>query len=190
MFYDNFSDGGYPSEAGALCHYENVNLEHRIVNCTFDGNTSADATYWHGTCLTKYGINIGNLNGYNLIMWNSGTKTGEVAWQQGDPTPNDSIWYYNILDDSVTYGIVLSNGYHYDPSFTDAGSGDFTLQAGSAMIDSGMDVSGTVTDTFDLAGNPPGAIEDLGCLRYVAPVPPAEIGVFLKGCLMKGVYLK
>jgi len=58
--------------------------------------------------------------------------------------------------------------------FTDPDNNDFTLKAGSALIDAGADLSGSFTD--DILGNtrPGGSDFDIGAFEYFAP---AEINV-------------
>jgi len=67
--------------------------------------------------------------------------------------------------------------YATDPSFTDAGAGDFTLQTGSPAIDAGNDADVPAGVTTDANGNTRihNVTVDMGAYEFVTPAPEINI---------------
>lgn len=53
------------------------------------------------------------------------------------------------------------------PSFTNAATGDFTLQSGSSCRDAGLDLSATLTTDYIGTARPQNSVFDLGAYEYI-----------------------
>lgn len=73
----------------------------------------------------------------------------------------------NLSSDTTAPGTSSQQSKSAASTFTDAANEDFTLVAGSAAIDNGVDLSGTFTD--DIVGNSRSGTWDIGA--YVFPLP-------------------
>lgn len=102
---------------------------------------------------SAFGSGTSNLGIYSNTIYNNGTVDGQAGINLGAATSNaivkNNIVYGNGLD-IVDDGSGTTNGNNLtsDPSFTNAGTGDFTLQVGSTAIDTGADLSLVFTTDF------------------------------------------
>jgi parallel beta-helix repeat protein len=85
----------------------------------------------------------------------------------------NNIFYGNGNDDIVVASGSATdlNNLKSNPSFVDAGAGDFRLQSGSAARDAGATVAG-VADDFDRVPRPQGGFFDVGAFEYTGSPPP------------------
>ncbi len=130
----------------------------------------------YGAPCRAYGNTIYNNTGYGVVVGynDSGATLGAIL-------KNNSI-YGNASGDIYDVGTstVKSNNLLTDPSFTNAGSGDFTLQSGSAARAangfSGANLTSLCTGVnialcSDFAGVARGTTPDGGAYQYGAGTP-------------------
>jgi hypothetical protein len=146
LFHDNSL-----SFAGAAMGFNYAKGD--LTNCTFAQNSNTNSSYYYVS---------------NLDVDNS-TITVKNSIFQSDDSGNEMIsggtLSYCIINggaggDSYTDG---GNNLGSDPSFTNAGSNDFTLPESSPGVDSGSS-SGAPSD--DIVGTTRDATPDLGCYEY------------------------
>jgi hypothetical protein len=80
-----------------------------------------------------------------------------------------------IIDYATGAGTVLSNNLEADPAFVDSAAGDSRLQAGSAAIDAGVDLTQEgVTSDIEGTPRPQSGGFDIGAHEFTArpPAPP------------------
>lgn len=144
---------------GFWCAALNRNDAGTVQNNTFVGNILTNAVepqaLYVGTAATNDGThssgntftnNVLNNTAGNVIQWGSTGYATVSAWE---------------LAVSAATGNVRS-----DPLFTNAATGDFTLQSGSPCIGAGVSIPGLTTD---YAGNPVANPPSIGAFEYVAP---------------------
>ena len=134
------------------------------IQIDYNGNSTSvyNNTFWQ---MTTYGIAVGvNSTISGVILRNN------IAYQ---------CTTANIQDSGS--GTVKSNNLTTNPSFTNAGSADFTLVAGSTAIDAGYDLSATFTTDFlgvtRKNGTTTGSAFDIGAYEYQSP--PGTITVLM-----------
>jgi len=101
-----------------------------------------------GASLTvKENDNIPNVSGVSSISFTNGTVTDDGGGAV-----------------SVTISVTGS------PSFTNAATGDFTLQSGSSCRDVGLDLSATLTTDYIGTSRPQNGTFDIGAYEYLISV--------------------
>lgn len=94
----------------------------------------------------------GHTGGYGIYIGSEATNgifRNNLVYNNGTPFQNDGS------------GTTASNNLSTNPSFVNAGTGDFHLQLGSLSIDTGFTVSAVTTD-FDGVTRPQGSAYDVG----------------------------
>lgn len=144
---------------GVSCAPENGIKDVRVVNTTVAGNTGVSiGGAWMDVSSTSKWI--------NCVFWNN--KKGTSQSQLSVKTGHEFINYYSNQNSGVvTVTQVLSAKNTEDtedkngnvlpaPHFTSPETGDYTLAAGSPLVDAGNDAEyGAGLDTdLDVAGNP------------------------------------
>lgn len=120
----------------------------------------ADNLIYNNTCYGNplYGIYVGGTG--NIVRNNIayGNTTGNI--------------------NNTGVGNTVSNNLTTDPSFTDAGTRDFTLQSGSAARDAGIDLSaaGITTDIIGTA-RPQNSTFDIGAYEYIVSAGGGDGGM-------------
>jgi hypothetical protein len=136
---------------------------HTVINSTIANNTGGGI----------YVVQAQNDALRNCIVWgNTGGLTLDVnTINGGAPTIPAS---YSI----ITGGYAGTGNLNVDPQFVNAGTGDFSLAAGSPGIDAGDNTQVPAGTTTDLAGDPRfvdvASVVDTG----VGPAPVVDIGAF------------
>ena len=149
-----------------------------VINCTIVNNdqkkTDSDKEY----CGIRFDSDNADGNKFvNNVVW--GNKAGGVVQSQqvsysickySDAT-NNAI-QGNVPGDFTTPYIKLAddNAAADGPKFKDPESGDYSLAAGSVLIDAGL--SSAISQETDVDGNEriSGAAVDLGCYEYISDV--------------------
>jgi parallel beta-helix repeat protein len=112
-----------------------------------------DCTVYNNTIYInqQFGIELDGSTG--LIARNN------ILYQNGNGSPGQAVvdWQGNATADSNLIGT--------NPLFTNAGANDFTLQAGSAAIDTGVTLSSVTTDKLGVA-RPQGSAYDIGAYEF------------------------
>ncbi len=153
--------------------YNNTGGTMNLANCTFTGNNAGG--YGSGGALNNNSTSNANIS--NCIFWGNTANGGhaaadaEIVYYSGTLNVSNTIWQGNASGGTI---------YNADPLFTDAATGDLTLQDCSPAIDTGA----SNILTTDLAGNPRpvdaflgGLSMDLGAYeRQAAPLIP-EINI-------------
>lgn len=130
--YHNTSYGGY---WGIYCGAYEGNGASNLSNCIWENNIAIGATAGQNLYVDVGGNNnstngSGNIYNHNCF---------------GAAAANFAFWAPNMVSDYATldtdYGSAMDN-VQADPQFTNAGSADFTLQAGSPCIGAGINVPG------------------------------------------------
>lgn len=132
----------------------------------------------------------GNLIYNNLSYGNY--RGGEVPSGASAPKFYNNTFYGNVADLVIASGVnnaevknnifynsgsgltndgtstATSNNLTTNPSFVNAGSGDFHLQSGSAARDAGTTLASVTTD-YDGVSRPQGGTYDIGAFEFVVP---------------------
>ena len=148
-----------------------------VYNNLVYGNTGAGiATNYDVSNVTIYNNTIYNTSGDQYV---NGACIHIGAGTSGTATVKNNICWANAGSNTVVNGgasatIVASNNSSSNPSFTNSGAGDFTLQAGSPAINAGVSTAPTVTDDFIGTARPQGAAYDIGAYEFGTPdtTPP------------------
>lgn len=163
-------------------------------NCTF-----ADNTITVGGTNKDNGGAIGVANGTlaatNCIFYANHGMLGSTSWKTSHLSVKDWSLVANCLEANFEYGGTtydfstidtgdaptthIVDGVNgnlvgdYDPKFTDAANGDYTLQKKSPCRDAGTSLSWMDTESTDLAGNGRivGNAPDIGCYEWFNPKP-------------------
>lgn len=120
------------------------NLVYGCVSDAMGGQTQTNAEFYFNTC-----YNNGGTNGIILVTSTGGTIRNNIVYLSGVIAPGSATSDHNVTA---------------NPSFTNAGAGDFTLTSSSTnCIDQGQAVGAVTTDfTGATRGNPP----DIGAYEY------------------------
>ena len=178
---------------GGLCMSGNLA---NVINCTIVGNKQKKV----GATASFSGVKVNNdksANGtlfVNNIVWGNFTADTLATQGVGNISKYDNAKgqrSYNAIigqagdgDQTGTTSIILTKE---NPGFADPENGDFTLVAGSKLIDFGSDVANTLP--IDLAGNKriQGKSIDLGAYEAVpAPAPSPGPTVDKTGITING----
>lgn len=129
----------------------NLCVSERLINCTiYNASAARNALIVNG-CTGFYARNniiMNNVSG-QIIIQVAGTISGWDAdynlYRRTGGTVDNTHWSYNGSSYNWANWKTNSSGDSHsptpaDPSFTNAGAGDFTLQAGSPAINAGVDV--------------------------------------------------
>ncbi len=131
----------------------------KVYNCTAYGNTTVNGP-GGGVCGTGSSITVVNTAAYgNIAPYDTTAGAPDVGYHDGE-----NYARYSNCAFPAAVGNLESIP---DPLFTDAEGGDFTLQAGSPLIDAGAAISGL--GPRDLAGNDRAygeTVPDIGCFEY------------------------
>ena len=154
-----------------------------VINCTIVNNdqkkTDSDKEY----CGIRFDSDDAGSNKFvNNVVW--GNKAGGVVQSQqvsyslckyADAT-NNAI-QGNVPGDFTTPYIKLADDNAADdgPKFKDPENGDYSLKAGSVLIDAGL--SSVMSQDKDAAGNERinGTAIDLGCFEYIPEDPTTDV---------------
>jgi hypothetical protein len=151
-----------------------------IVDADESGNIWRNNVVYDNTSNGGNFISLSGSEVYNNTFYGNG---GAGFWSETDTT---GILYKN----NISYGntgaaLTLQGSGHTqttnlatDPSFTNAATGDFTLQSGSAARDTGTDLSSTgFADDIIGTARPQNGTWDKGAYEYVPPPPASTIGL-------------
>ncbi|WP_040279905.1 T9SS type A sorting domain-containing protein [Psychroserpens damuponensis] len=116
-----------------------------IINSTF-----ADNTLNSGTPVITYLSSVPSVNISNSIFWFNLNSNGTQFVDALQTGTSGSI-SNSISNNSFSGNSNTSNTSNSNPLFTDAATGDYTLQSSSPAVDTGD--NSFVTSTTDLAGN-------------------------------------
>jgi hypothetical protein len=158
--YNNVAHSGH---AGGYSRFFEVDLQKYTLGAIYDHKI-----YGNTVVALHYGIragggdlaNIGTGNtAYNNVFFDMGEATSEIP----SPFTHD----YNAAENDLgeTHDLVLAA----DP-FTNSAELDFTLAAGSALIDEGIAL-GAGYYALDALGNARGTLWDIGAYEYVGSQP-------------------
>ena len=129
--YNMMVQGEYPVQAGSCTN--NI-----IKNNLTWGSTTAELLCYDG------GENDGTYGSGNVYVNNHfQEKTGFVEWGRGNAYNTISAWE-TAVGDSAEVGDNQTG----DPSFTNAGAGNFTLQSDSPCIGAGVDLGASYADAL------------------------------------------
>ncbi|MGB0838892.1 MAG: beta strand repeat-containing protein, partial [Chitinophagales bacterium] len=163
----SFSQNAAGQSAGAIFNYGDSGISSpSITNCSFSQNTAVN-----GGALLNNGVNGGTSNPTitNSIFWGAGSGSDLISNNSG----TGSITY-SIYEQGVTTIVGMTDGGNnlaIDPLFTNAATGDLSLQLGSPAIDAGNDALNSTTT--DLANNPrKDGVIDMGAFEFVSVVMP------------------
>lgn len=163
-------------------------------NCTFANNTITvgGTNKDNGGAI---GVANGTLAATNCIFYANHGMLGSTSWKTSHLSVKDWSLVANCLEANFEYGgttydfstidtgdaptthiVDGENGNlvgDYDPKFTDAANGDYTLQKKSPCRDAGTSLSWMDTESTDLAGNGRivGNAPDIGCYEWFNPKP-------------------
>jgi hypothetical protein len=138
-------------------------------NCQFVNNTIYDTIY--GISLYTTSIDGGTTPNpstgiyiSNNIMYN---QSGQSIASSGIVNYSSYTVDTNIMS-GAPGGLTVTNQLDIDPLFTDAANKDFTLQATSGAINTGLESVSVYQPTLDFYGNPRlvGSSVDLGIYEY------------------------
>ena len=114
---------------------------------------------------------------YNNTIYANDTRGIRLLSSSSNAIVRNNIVYLNptAAIDNAGVGTIQSNNLTTDPAVTNAGTFDFTLQAGSAALEAGTSLASVFTTDF--AGNtrPHGAAWDIGAYERITgtvPSPP------------------
>lgn len=148
------------------------------------GNTSQNTLFYNNiianneNCIRLEPSSTGKV--YNNTFYNSGNTDAfkcfpNIGQANLGSTPaqhvRNNIFYITQLN-----GTIPADNFVGDPSFTDAGNLDFTLQASSAAIDYGTTLS-EVPDDFIGTSRSKGAAYDAGAYEYAGTPEIGEVGI-------------
>ena len=155
---NNATDGGGIADYGSLT----------LTNCSFSENTATSrggGMYSESTSpIIRNSIFFGN------------TAPNGKSWLGGTP----DVAYTLIEEATLPTGTNNGNNiFNQNPLFTNAATGDLTLQTGSPAIDAGNNAAIPVGVTTDLAGNPrtSNAIVDTGAYEFQGVITSPEINL-------------
>ncbi len=121
----------------------------------------------------KAGIRVNNNHPTNSTVLHNTVYAADVGIEVTSLSTSAEV-INNIVYASATAAIIdtgvtstVSNNLTTDPSFVDAASNDFHLQASSLAIDAGATLP-TVLEDYDLRTRPDGAHSDIGAFEYNA----------------------
>ena len=160
-----------------------------VENCTFAGNTIAveGTNQDNGGAI---GVHTGTVGVTNCIFYANHGMLGTTSWRTSHLSVPDWSLVANCLEanfeeggttydfSSIDTGAAptthIVNGVNgnkvgnYDPKFTDASNGDYTLQKGSPCRDAGALLAWMDSSSLDLAGTARvfGDHPDIGCYEW------------------------
>ena len=175
-------------DGGAIRIY-NASANIAIENCTFAGNTVSVG----GTNKDVGGAlaaTLGSIGVTNCIFYANHGMLGSTSWKTSHFSVADWSLVANCLEanfekDGTSYdfstidtdgtpsthivdGVNGNKVGNYDPKFTDATNGDYTLQKGSPCRDAGALLAWMTDGSLDLGGNARvfGSAPDMGCYEW------------------------
>ena len=174
---------------GGAIRIRNASANIAIENCTFAGNTVTVG----GTNKDVGGAlaaTLGSIGVTNCIFYANHGMLGSTSWETSHFSVADWSLVANCLEanfekDGTSYdfstidtdgtpsthivdGVNGNKVGNYDPKFTDATNGDYTLQKGSPCRDAGALLAWMVDGSLDLGGNARvfGSGPDMGCYEW------------------------
>lgn len=119
---------------------------------------------------------IAGAEGVETYIFNNTVYGGEQSGIYVEPGSMTAVVRNNIAFGNATSQLIeqgtnttASNNLTLDPQFTDAGAFDFSLQATSPAIDTGVTLA-QVTDDYRGVSRPQGSAYDIGAYEWSAPV--------------------
>ena len=160
-----------------------------VENCSFVSNTIAveGTNQDNGGAI---GVHTGSIAATNCIFYANHGMLGTTSWKTSHlSVPNWSlvancleanfeaggtVYDFSSIDTGATPTTHIINGVNgclvgdYDPQFTDAANGDYTLEKKSPCRDAGALLSWMTPSALDLAGNARvfGNAPDIGCYEW------------------------
>jgi len=106
---------------------------------------------------------------FNNIFYNGGCGGGNDGYYSVDSGAQPTFQADNNIVYPAKNGFSESNGISVDPQFVNPESNDYTLQASSAAIDAGADLSSIgFNDDHNSNSRPAGSAWDIGAFEYGA----------------------
>jgi hypothetical protein len=176
LFTDNINKNYGGVQEGSVFYFgsngTSANTLISMANNTITNNVDSVSSGPTGTIIRLYKthnsqsnavVEMGNCILYNNPLFSHTTKNYSLSSYNFT-----SVALVNCISDIHNYiNTFRTNVYTHNPLFTNASTGDYTLQSTSPAIDSGIVTPGLLP-AFDLAGltRIKGASVDLGCYEY------------------------
>ena len=146
--------------------YNNIIYDNPIVGLQINGSVSSSGFYNNVIYNTGTGIQVRAGASNNILRNNIASTSADNVSNSGTNTS-----FSNMLCSSADTGCNASTEAA-GTTFTNAGSGDFTLKAGSLAIDNGTSLSSTFTTDIIGTARPQGGAWDIGAYEKASVAGP------------------